>query len=79
MATQTTKKPTLEKSLADLEKIVEKMESGQLSLEESLKLFEQGVTLIASCQKMLSDAKQKIAKLTNKKGSLELAEYLEEK
>lgn len=73
-----TKKSTLEKSLADLEKIVEKMESGQLSLEESLKLFEQGVTMIASCQKMLQDAKQKISKLTDKKGSLDLTEHLEE-
>lgn len=73
-----TKKSPLEKSLADLETIVEKMESGQLSLEESLKLFEQGVTMIASCQKMLQNAKQKIAKLTNKKGSLELTEHLEE-
>jgi len=78
MATKTTKKPTLEKSLLELEKIVEKMESGQLSLEESLKLFEQGVGLISSCQKMLTDAKQKISKLTSKKGSLELVESLEE-
>jgi len=74
----TTKKLNLETSLDDLEKIVEKMESGQLSLEESLKLFEQGVGLISSCQKMLTDAKQKILKLTEEKGALELTEHLEE-
>ena len=71
----TTKKPNLEKSLDTLEKTVEKMESGQLSLEESLKLFEEGVGLISSCQKMLKDAKQKILKLTDKK---ELTTYIEE-
>lgn len=75
----TTNKPNLEKSLDDLEKIVEKMESSQLSLEESLKLFEQGAGLISSCQKMLTDAKQKILKLTEKKNASELTEYLEEK
>ena len=75
----TTKKPNLETSLDDLEKIVEKMESGQLSLEESLKLFEQGVGLISSCQKMLTDAKQKILKLTEEKGAFKLEEHLEEK
>lgn len=49
-----------EKKLEALDELVETMESGDLSLEESLKLFEKGVTLTKECQKMLKDAKQKI-------------------
>ena len=42
---------------------MERMESGELSLDESLKLFEQGVKLTRSCQKTLADAEAKIEKL----------------
>lgn len=73
-----TTKPNIEKSLDSLTKIVDKMESGKLSLEESLQLFEQGVKLISSCQKMLKNAKQKISKLTDKNGTLLQIEDLEE-
>jgi exodeoxyribonuclease VII small subunit len=78
MTTKTHKKPNLEKSLTELEQIVVKMESGQLTLEESLKLFEQGIGLISACQKTLTDAKQKILQLTSQKTSAELAEYNKE-
>jgi len=78
MTTKTHKKPNLEKSLTELEQIVAKMESGQLTLEESLKLFEQGIGLISACQKTLTDAKQKILQLTSQKTSAELAEYNKE-
>jgi exodeoxyribonuclease VII small subunit len=58
-----TTKTTFENSISQLDSIVERMESGELSLDESLKLFEQGVKLTRSCQKTLADAEAKIEKL----------------
>ena len=49
-----------EKKLTRLEDIVEKMESGDLALEESLKLFEEGVKLTRECNAQLSEAEQKV-------------------
>lgn len=49
-----------EKKLNRLEEIVEKMEGGELSLEESLKIFEEGVKLTRECQVQLSEAEQKV-------------------
>ena len=49
-----------EKALGDLEKLVENMEQGDLSLEDSLKHFEQGIALTRACQKALTEAEQKI-------------------
>lgn len=49
-----------EKALAELEKLVETMETGDMSLEDSLKQFERGVALTRSCQKALADAEQKV-------------------
>jgi exodeoxyribonuclease VII small subunit len=54
---------SFENSVKELDAIVSKMESGELSLDESLKLFEQGVKLTRSCQKTLADAEAKIEKL----------------
>ncbi len=54
-----------EKSLAELEKIVETLESGEATLEESMKLFERGVKLSDDCRKTLYEAKQKIMTLTD--------------
>ena len=50
----------LEKSLQGLEAVVEKMESGDLTLEESLKAFEEGVRLTRDCQQALQQAEQKV-------------------
>ena len=50
----------LEKSLQSLEAVVEKMESGDLSLEESLQAFEEGVRLTRDCQQALRAAEQKV-------------------
>jgi exodeoxyribonuclease VII small subunit len=61
-----TKKPTVlnfEKSLTELENIIAKMEKGDLSLEESLKLFEQGVLLTKQLQQTLKEAEQKVETL----------------
>jgi exodeoxyribonuclease VII small subunit len=49
-----------EKRLERLEKIVGKMETGELALEESLKLFEEGVRLSRECSSQLNDAEQKV-------------------
>ena len=54
------KTPNLEASLAQLESLVESMESGELPLEEALKAFEQGVKLTRECQQALSQAEQKV-------------------
>ncbi len=64
----TTKKPatiSIEKSLNELESLINKMESKELSLDESLKLFERGVTLTNTCKKILDEAKQKIEIISN--------------
>lgn len=60
------KKLTFEQSLARLDEIVRHLEKGDLPLADSLKLFEEGTALIASCGKMLDEAEQKVVKL--KKG-----------
>lgn len=59
-----TKKFDFNKGLEELENIVNTMEEGNLSLENSLKLFEQGVMLTRQCQKSLSEAEQKITLLS---------------
>jgi exodeoxyribonuclease VII small subunit len=52
-----------EKKLQRLEEIVQKMEKGELCLDESLKLFEEGVKLSQSCQKDLTQAEQQVQQL----------------
>ncbi len=54
------KKIEFEKSLAELEALVEDMEAGELSLEESLKAFEKGMKLSRDCQQALAEAEQKV-------------------
>ena len=64
-----------EKALAELEQLVETMEKGDLTLEESLKHFERGVTLTRACQQALADAEQKVRILTRNSEAGELAEF----
>ncbi len=52
--------PALETALDNLESLVERMESGDLTLEESLKAFEEGVRLSRDCQQALQQAEQKV-------------------
>ncbi len=59
--------PTFEESLKKLETIVEQLEKGDLPLEDSLKLFEQGVDLSASCKKELDEAESKVQTLTRQR------------
>jgi len=57
-----------ETSMRDLETIVERLEKGDLSLEESLAAFERGVLLTRSCQAALKEAEQKVEILLKKSG-----------
>jgi exodeoxyribonuclease VII small subunit len=59
-----------ETSLTDLEKLVQSMESGELSLEDSLKAFENGMQLSRDCQRALADAEQKVQLLMEKDGDI---------
>ena len=56
--------------LKDLEKIVSDLESGELSLEESLKSFEKGIKLTRQCQRELEKAELKVQKLVEENGEL---------
>ena len=58
-----------ERSLAELEQIVEKLEQGELSLDESLRHFERGVQLTRVCQSALKQAEQKVEILLRKSGA----------
>ena len=64
--TKAKKQPDFEKSLQQLEDIVEALEAGDLSLEQSLEQFEQGIALTRSCQEALSEAEQTVKILTEK-------------
>ena len=54
---------TFEQSLMRLEQIVRALEHGDVPLEESLKLFQDGTGLVRSCQKLLDDAKLQVQKV----------------
>lgn len=56
---------TFEKAMTRLEEIVAALEGGKCSLDDSLKLFEEGTKLTAYCNKLLKEAEQKIVKLTD--------------
>ena len=57
-------KENFETSLMNLEKIVAELESGNLSLEDSLERYKQGIDLIKNCNKLIEDAEKEVAKLT---------------
>ncbi len=59
------KTPNFEASLAQLEQVVEKLESGDLSLDDSLVQFQKGMNLSKSCQKSLDEAQLKVDALLN--------------
>lgn len=74
----TRRKPSIdfEKSLQELESLVARLEQGDLPLEESLKVFERGITLTRACQTALAEAEQKIEILTTQ-GGREICEPFE--
>lgn len=61
---------SFEESLAELENIVEKLENGQLSLDESLLLFDKGIKLVRECDTRLKGAQQKIERLIEENNCL---------
>jgi len=69
--------PTFEESLKKLETIVDQLEEGDLPLEESLKLFEEGVGLSAACKQELDAAEGKVQVLLKQRdGSLTVEPFL---
>jgi len=72
--------PSFEESLKQLEGIVEQMEKGDLALEDSLKLFEHGVGLSATCKQELDAAEGKVQMLIKQRdGSLKPEPFLAER
>ncbi|MDG1731473.1 MAG: exodeoxyribonuclease VII small subunit [Thalassotalea sp.] len=66
---------SFEQSINELESIVNDLEQGDLSLEDSMTLFERGLNLSQASQEKLSQAEQKIQILLNKDGSSELQDF----
>ena len=64
-----------EKAVSELEALVEQMERGDLTLEESLTKFERGIALVRSCQTALQQAEQKVQTLIDKDGRKELVDF----
>lgn len=72
-------KESFEKALKRLEEIVNKLESGALPLDESLKIFEEGVKLSRFCTKKLDEAERKVeVLLKNKEGKFTTKPFSEE-
>ena len=65
----------LEKSLQELEDLVEELESGDLPLEKAMKKFETGITLTRGCQTALKDAEQKVEILLKSAGGEQLEAF----
>ena len=75
MAKKIPEQPDFEASLKELETLVETMEKGDLSLEDSLGHFERGVQLSRTCQQALKEAEQKVDILMKKSGQDDLAPF----
>ncbi len=70
-----TKKFNLEKALAELEELVEELESGDLPLEKAMKKFEDGIKLTRGCQQALQEAEQKVEILLQSAGGEDLEDF----
>lgn len=64
-----------ENALRELEELVERMEQGDLSLEQSLKDFERGIALTRACQQALQEAEQKVRILARNEEDAELSPF----
>jgi len=69
------KKLDYETAVSELESLVERLEQGDISLEESLKLYERGVLLARDCQEALQAAEQKVQMLIQQSGQSELVDF----
>ena len=74
----TKKSYPFEQSLEKLEQLVERMEEGDLSLEDSLKTFEEGIKLTRECQQALAKAEQKVKLLIEENGQITESDFDEE-
>ena len=73
MAKKELEKKRFEEALEELEKVVERLESGELSLEDSLAAFEEGIGLVKFCNQRLTEVEKKIELLVkDKDGKLQL-------
>jgi len=70
------KPPAFEAALAELEEIVQQLEAGEKSLDESLKLYERGVAALRTCHQLLDQAEQRIRKLVAGPGGEPLVQDL---
>jgi len=75
MPDKNTPQPDFEAAMDELEKLVTRMEEGDLPLEETLKQFERGIELTRKCQKALADAEQKVEILVEKAGEAEVEAF----
>ena len=66
------KEPFFEEAMKGLESVVERLESGEIPLEESIRLFEEGMKLSEICRKRLDEADRKIEILLRKPGGVEI-------
>lgn len=73
------KKPEFERSLTRLEEIVKRLENANLSLDDAMKLFEEGVSLSRDCQKQLEEAEGRVEILMKKAGGEMVAQPFEPK
>jgi exodeoxyribonuclease VII small subunit len=69
------KKVDYEAAVTELESLVERLEQGDISLEESLKLYESGVLLTRDCQEALNAAEQKVQMLLEQSGQNTLVDF----
>ncbi|HEY6620683.1 MAG TPA: exodeoxyribonuclease VII small subunit [Steroidobacteraceae bacterium] len=68
--------PDFETAMRDLEELVERLEHGDLPLEESLAAFERGVMLTRACQSALKEAEQKVEILLKKAGEPVVEDFM---
>lgn len=66
------KKKTYEENLNDIDIIIEKLESGELTLDDSIKEYEKSMKLIEDCSKILNEAQGKIQKININNGKIEM-------
>jgi exodeoxyribonuclease VII small subunit len=66
-----TENRNFEDSLLELEDIVEKLENGQISLQESMEMFERGIKLAGICNQILQESEQRIEQLIERNGEVE--------
>jgi len=59
-----TEEPDFETAVAQVEALIDRIEQGEIGLEESVKAYEQGVKLIQRCREILNTAEQRIVELT---------------